>query len=169
LRDISQLPNFFKCCFPDYNMNIQRVKQGARLTYWNGVYTILVGIFYIVFSNFFIRQSFKSISESWGFFLRYNPRIAYLFILLNILIGVLMISNGLFITYLSDFIIKRKEKITWVILLVSGIIGWVGLLLVSILLENVTFIVLSAIGWISFVIGMILPIKYYLEKNYREY
>lgn len=150
-------------------MNIQRVKQGAKITFYNGIYLIIVGVFYILFSNLIMRASFREISESWGFFLRYNPKIAHLFFLFNILIGILMVSNGAFIIYLSDFIIKRKEKITWVILFVSGIISWGGLLIISILFENWTLIILSGAGWLSFIIGMVIPIKYYLEKNYREY
>ena len=150
-------------------MNTQRVKQGAKITYYNGIYMVLVGLFYTFFSDFNIRASFRSISESWGFFLRYNPKIAHLFIFFYALVGILMISNGIFIVYLSDFIIKRKEKITWVMLFISGIIGWGGILVISILFENLTLIILSGIGWLSFVIGMVMPIRYYLEKSYREY
>jgi len=80
-----------------------------------------------------------------------------------------MISMGIIVIYMSYFILKRKEKMTWVVLFLAGIIGWAGLLMASILIKNPTLIVLSAIGWISFVIGMVLPIKYYLEKGYREY
>jgi hypothetical protein len=58
---------------------------------------------------------------------------------------------------------------TWVTLFISGIIAWGGLLLISILFKNQILIILSIVGWFSFVIGMLLPIKYYLEKNYREY
>jgi len=150
-------------------MNIQRVKQGARITYWNGIYMILFGLFYVIFSDYNIRASFRSISESWGFFLRYSTRIAHLFLFFYALVGILMISNGIFTVYLSDFIIKRKEKITWVMLFISGIIGWGGILIVSILFRNILLIVLSGIGWLTFIIGMVMPIKYYLEKSYREY
>jgi hypothetical protein len=150
-------------------MNIQRVKQGAKITFYNGIYMILLGLFYIFFSDYNMRNNFRRISELWGFFLRYDPKIAHLFILLNILVGIFMISNGIFIMHLSDFIIKRKEKITWVILFISGIISWVSILIICILFKNWSLIILSAIGWLSFIIGMIIPIRYYLEKSYREY
>ena len=150
-------------------MNIQRVKQGAKITYYNGIYMILFGIVYIFLSDYNMRVNFRSITELWGFFLRYSHNISNLFIFFNILIGILMISNGIFITYLSDFIIKRKEKITWVILFISGIVSWVGILIINMLFKNWSLIALSAIGWLSFIIGMIIPIRYYLEKSYREY
>ncbi len=150
-------------------MNIQRVKQGAKITFYNGIYMILLGIFDIFFTNSIMRGIFREISESWGFFLKYNPKISNLFFLFNIILGILMISNGIFIIYLSDFIMKRKEKMTWVILFISGIICWAGLLTISILFKSWTLIILTGLGWISFVIGMIIPIRYYLEKNYREY
>ena len=150
-------------------MNIRRVKQGANITYYNGLYMIITGILYIIFIRINMTWNFLAISELWGFFARYNPKISFLFYLLNVLIGIFQISEGVVIMYLSDFIFKRKEKMTWVILFLSGIISWAGLLTVSILSKNLIWISFSFIGWLSFIIGMILPIQYYLEKNYREY
>ena len=71
--------------------------------------------------------------------------------------------------YLSNFIIKRKDKMTWVMLFIFGIISWAGLLTTTILFKNWLLIILSLIGWMVFVIGMLMPINYYLEKSYREY
>jgi len=150
-------------------MNIQRVKQGAKITWYNGIYMILFGIFYAIFIKFNMKQNFNAINELWGFFAKFNPEITSLFYLFNILIGLFLISTGITIMYLSDFIIKRKDKMTWVILFVSGIIAWAGLMIVSSLFKNVILIILSIIGWFSFVFGMLLPIQYYLQKNYREY
>ena len=150
-------------------MNIQVVKQGSKITLYNGIYMILFGIFYIVFVKFNMKSNFQAVSGIWKLFEKYNPQIATMFILLNIIIGIFMISMGIIVIYMSYFILKRKEKMTWVVLFLSGIIGWAGLLMASILIKNPTLIVLSAIGWVSFVIGMVLPIKYYLEKGYREY
>lgn len=71
--------------------------------------------------------------------------------------------------YLSDFIFKRKEKTTWVVLFISGIISWGGLVIISFLFKNKLLIILSFIGWGLFIIGMLLPISYYVSKGYREY
>jgi hypothetical protein len=150
-------------------MNIKRVKQGAKITYLNGVFMIILGIFYIFFIRLNMKYNFNSIEQLWGFFQKFNPEISFLFFLFNIIIGVFLISNGITIMYLSDFIIKRKEKMTWVVLFLSQIISWGGLLIISILFRNLILIILSFIGWGTFVLGMILPIKYYLEKKYREY
>ena len=145
-------------------MNIQRVKQGARITWVNGIYMILFGIFYTIFIKFNMKQNFSAINELWGFFAKFNPEITSLFYLFNILIGLFLISTGISIIHFSDFIIKRKDKMTWVILFVSGLIAWGGLLIISCFFKNYILIALSGIGWISFVIGMLLPINYYLEK-----
>jgi len=150
-------------------MNIQRVKQGAKITLYNGIYMIILGVFYLVFIKYIMRINFESISQLWGFFTRYNPGISSMIYLFNVLIGVLLISQGMLIIYLSDFIIKRKEKMTWVMLFLSGIISWAGFLIVSILLKNILLICFVSLGWITFLIGMVLPIKYYIEKNYKEY
>ena len=150
-------------------MNIRRVKQGAKITLYNGIYMILFGVFYSVFFKFNMKQNFNAILELWGFFAKFNPEITKLFVLFNILIGLFLISTGITIIHLSDFILKRKEKMTWVILFLSGIITWGGLLFISILFKNPVLIILSLIGWVIFIIGMLLPIRYYLEKSYREY
>jgi|TARA_Y100000310_G_scaffold162257_1_gene162259 uncharacterized membrane protein HdeD (DUF308 family) len=150
-------------------MNIRKVKQGAKITFYNGIYMILFGIFYTIFVRFNMNQNFKAIGELWGFFARFNPEITQLFLLFNILIGLFLISTGITIIHLSDFIIKRKDKMTWVILFLSGLIAWVGLLIISFLFKNIPLIILSIIGWIMFIFGMLLPIQYYMEKSYREY
>ncbi len=150
-------------------MNIHRVKQGAKITLYNGVYMILFGIFQIFFAEYNMKNNFQAIDSIWSLFVKYNPKIYRLFILSNISIGILLISLGVFIAYLSYFIIKRKDKMAWVILFVSGIVSWVGLLIISFLFKNWTLIILSLIGWVMFVFGMVLPISYYIEKNYREY
>ena len=150
-------------------MNIKRVKQGATITLYNGIYMIALGIFYIIFVKFNMKNNFQAISSVWQLFTKYNPEISKLFILFNIVIGIFLISLGIILIYLSYFIVKRKEKLTWVILFLSGIVGWVGLLIVSLFMKNILIISLSLIGWLSFILGMFLPIKYYLEKGYREY
>lgn len=150
-------------------MNIQTVKQGAKITLYNGIYLILLGILTISLQKFNMTLLFESISELWGFFSTYNPRIANLFFLFNLLTGILLISIGIFIIYLSYFIIKRKEKITWVVLFISGIICWAGLLIISFFLKNWIIISLMAFGWLMFIFGMLMPIRYYIEKEYKEY
>ncbi len=150
-------------------MNIQRVKQGANITYFNGFYMILLGLYLLSFYDFNMKKSFVKIDQLWGFFSRYNPEIAFLFFLSNLLIGALLISNGIVIIFLSDFIIKRKDKMAWVVLFISGIISWAGLLTITFLIKNILLLFLSFFGWLTFIVGMLLPISYYLQKTYREY
>lgn len=150
-------------------MNIQRVKLGARITYINGIYSIIFGIFLIFFYNFNMKSDFNAIDQLWGFFSKFNPEIAKIFALFNTLNGILILSSGIIIIYLSDFIIKRKDKMTWIILFIFGIINWATLLTITILLKNLLLIILTFIGWVTFIFGMLIPIQYYLEKNYREY
>ena len=150
-------------------MNIQKVKQGARMTYANGFYMMLLGLFIIFFDNFNMKINFNSIEQLWGFFSKFNSQIANIFILFHILIGIMLLTSGIIIVYLSDYIIKRKEKMTWVMLFLFGVTNWVTLLIITILLKNNILIIITFIGWLTFSIGMLLPISYYLQKNYREY
>ena len=150
-------------------MNIRRVKQGAKITLYNGIYMIILGFYYIFFIQQNMKINFSSISLVWRIFIKYNQEISSLFTLLNIMIGILLISNGILIIYLSYIIMKRKEKMPWVMLFLSGIIAWAGILTLTIILGNPQLIALSFIGWGVFTIGMLIPINYYLQKSYREY
>ncbi|MDD5191618.1 MAG: hypothetical protein PHH54_02150 [Candidatus Nanoarchaeia archaeon] len=150
-------------------MNIQRVKQGAKITLYNGIYTILFGLFHIFLAEYNMKNNFLAIDSIWRLFVKYNPQIYKLFILSNISLGILMVALGVFISYQSYFIIKRKDKLAWSILLVSGTISWIGLLTISVLFRNWILIILSSVGFIMFIFGMLLPISYYLSKNYLEY
>lgn len=150
-------------------MNIRRVKQGAKITLFNGVYAIILGFFYIIFSKWILKSSFQAIDIIWQLFEKYNPKIATLLNLINYTLGVQLISMGVFIIYLSYFIMKRKEKITWVILFISGLIFWAGVFTINIFIGNMNLIALIGFGWLVFIIGMLIPIRYYLEKPYREY
>lgn len=150
-------------------MNIKRVKQGAKITIFNGIYMMILGVLCIIFAKYNMKLNFNAISQLWGFFSKYNSSISELFIYFNMIIGILLISMGIFIIFLSKLIIKRKEKIVWVILFLGGIITWAGLLSISVILKNILQIALIFFGWFTFVIGMILPIRYYIAKGYREY
>ena len=131
---------------------------------------IMLGMFLIFFSNFIMSISFNNATgQLWGFYVKYDSNIAFLFTLFNILLGILLISQGVSSMYLSDFIIKRKDKMTWVILLVSGSLLWVGTLIIFIFLRNWLLITLGLVGCLSFIWGMLMPIKYYIEKPYKEY
>ena len=116
-----------------------------------------------------MKSNFEAISQLWGFFAKYNSPIAKMFYFYSIVLGVMLVSEGVVIMYLSDYIFKRKEKMTWVVLFLSGIISWAGLLTVSFLFKNYLLIGFTFFGWITFIIGMLMPIRYYLEKNYKEY
>ena len=85
--------------------------------------------------------------------------------LILIYTGFLLISFGVFIIYLSVVILKKRDKLAWVVLFIGGISGWAGLFVVNILAKNLIIIVLSSIGLISFIIGMVIPIKYYIRKE----
>lgn len=148
---------------------IQNIKKGSKITFTNGIYTILLGLFIIIFKNWILEEDFRSIQSVWRLFTKYNPEITSLFYKLVVLQGIFVISIGITIIYLSYLIRKKKEKSTWVFLFIIGLIFWAGYLTISIFNKNFWLIVLSFIGWISFIIGMILPIKYYIQKSYMEY
>lgn len=148
---------------------VESIKFGSKITIFNGIYAILLGIFYLSLFPWIMKEKFNAIDKIWTIFSRYNPEISGLYIKTFILSAILMIALGICIIYLSYFILKRKDKTAWIILFVIGIILWPCILLVDILNKNIFFIVLSFIGWLTFIIGMLIPIKYYLQKGYNEY
>jgi len=148
---------------------VQSIKFGSKITIFNGIYAILLGIFYISVFPWVIKEKFNSIDKIWAIFSKYNPEISGIYIKSSILSSILIIALGICIIYLSYFILKRKDKTAWIILFVIGLILWPGILLMDILNKNIFFISLSFIGWLMFIIGMLIPIRYYTQKGYNEY
>lgn len=143
---------------------IENIKLGALITKINGIYAILLGIAYIAFFEMMIQEVFKTIGDSWGFFDRYNPIIGFLIHKQVILIGLLVIAMGICIVYLSSDISRRKEKMPWIVLFVIGITFWSSFLTIEIFNKNWYVAIPATIGWVSFIVGMLIPIKYYIEK-----
>ena len=149
---------------------VQNIKLGAKITFANGIYAILLGLFYLTFSQFILKINFRSIDGiSWGFFDKFNPAIGSMFIRLFILVSLIIFATGACIIYISYIIGKKKEKDLWIVLFIIGIIFWTGLFIIEALNRNIYTILLSFTGWLWFIIGMLIPIKYYLEKPFDEY
>ena len=148
---------------------LEKVKWGARLTYYNGIYAFILGVFYIAFFDWILKTNFNALKVIWSVFAQYNPGISYLLIKLVILKGVLVVAISIMIMYLSSFVYRKKDRISWLILLIIGIIFWPGLLVMEFLDRNIWTIILASIGWISFIIGVLIPIRYYVIDVQESY
>ncbi len=147
-------------------MRVRIIRLGSIITLYNGIYAILYGIILILFKSIIMAEYFTKIPATWGIFKRSFPYRAQIYSSLLTMHGFLLISFGIFIIYMSYFILKRKDKLAWVILFLSGILSWASLFLINVFTGSWILRSLSFIGWVSFVIGMVFPIKYYLGKNY---
>jgi hypothetical protein len=119
--------------------------------------------------KFLVKIDFRAIDIVWQVFEKYNPGISSLLIRLIILKCVFIIGFGIAVIAFSVYILRKKNKTAWVILFLMGLIFWASMLSIEIFNKNVYTIALSFIGWLSFVIGMVIPIRYYLEREYTEY
>jgi hypothetical protein len=148
---------------------VQNIKRGSRITYLNGLYALVLGILYLSLFNFIIKLNFHKINAIWQVFSKYNPEISDIFIRLFLLKGIFIVVMGVVIIYLSRYILKKKDKNAWFVLFIIGVLFWASLLTIEIFDKNIYTIVFASIGWVMFIIGMLLPIKYYIEKEYNEY
>ncbi len=146
-------------------MRIKLIRLGSLITLYNGIYSILIGLFFILYSKFLISKYFERFPEVWEILVRrWVDRFSQYHLIL-IYTGFLLISFGIFIIYLSFILLKKRDKLSWVILFSGGLISWGSLFIVNILTKNFIIIILSFIGWASFIIGMMIPIKYYIRKE----
>jgi len=148
---------------------LERVKWGARVTYYNGIYAFILGIVYIAFFEFILKTNFTSLKVVWNVFSQYNPGISYLLVKLVILKGVLVVAVSIIIMYLSSYVYRKKDRTSWLILLIIGIIFWPGLLVMEFLDKNIWTIILTSIGWISFLMGILIPVRYYVIDVQESY
>jgi len=147
---------------------IERIRRGGRITYFNGIYAMITGFLYVVFFWFILNTDFHAIKAVWPVFVKYNPEISSLFMRLLVIKGIFILSIGLIMVYLSSYILKKKDKYAWYVLFIIGILFWGSLLVIEILNRNLYTITLASIGWLMFLIGMLIPIKYYLKNDYDE-
>jgi hypothetical protein len=148
---------------------IQNIKRGSRITYFNGLYAIILGLVYIAFFKLILKINFRNIDSIWEVFSKYNPEISGLLVRLFLLKAVFIIVMGIIIIYLSKYILKKKDKNAWFVLFIIGVIFWASLVTLEAFDKNWYTIGAASIGWIIFIIGMLLPIKYYIEREYNEY
>lgn len=148
---------------------LEKIKTGSKLTLANGIYALAYGILYLILLGIIARMNFRAIGKAWTVFKEYNPEMASIFLRLMVAKAILIIALGIAIIYLSVHILKKKDKKAWVILFLIGLILWPPLLTLEIMDKNLYGAIISFIGWLSFIIGMLIPIKYYLEKEYPAY
>ena len=147
-------------------MKLRLIRTGALITLYNGIYAIFYGILIFVFKNIILTEYFSKVPVPWHIFSRSFPKRADLYYSLLITNAFFLIVFGIFIIYMSYFILKRKDKLAWVVLFFAGIFGWASLFIINFMKGSWFMTIASFIGWGSFVIGMILPIGYYLRKEY---
>ena len=129
----------------------------------------IYGILTLIFSKMIIAEYFRKNPIPWSLFtvnFQYPAKLYYSLILSH---GFLLISLGIFIIYLSYFILKRKDKLAWLVLFSSGVISWASLFIIHVAIGSLIITILSFIGWVSFIIGMLIPIRYYLGKEYKVF
>lgn len=148
---------------------LENIKLGARITLINGIYAAFVGAFYMLFFNFVLKTNMKAIDVIWQVFAKYNPEVNSLFVRLMILKGVFIIAIGVLLASLSYYILKKKDRGTWITLFIVGLIFWPSILTFEVLDKNIYLIIADIIGWITFLIGMFIPFKYFIREDYEGY
>lgn len=148
---------------------VENIKKGSWITFYNGIYAMILGILNIALFRYILKMDFRAIDVVQQVFSKYNPALNFMFVKLVILKGIFIFTVGIAIVYLSNYIIKKKDKAAWIILFLIGIIFWPALLAIEVLNKNLYTGIAVFIGWMTFIIGMIIPMKYYLKKDYGEY
>jgi len=146
-------------------MRIKLIRLGSLITLYNGIYAIVYGILIIIFNKIILSEYFRKIPVSWRIFERSFPVRAKLYSYLLFTHGFFLISLGILIIFLSYFILKKRDKLAWVILFFAGLIIWASLFIINFITGSWLIFILSFIGWASFVLGMLIPIKYYIKKE----
>ena len=150
-------------------MKLKLIKWGSLLTLYNGIYAIIMGFFMILFSKFLIKKYFEPFPEIWDILVKKWISDISQYYLILIYTGFLLVAFGIFIIYLSLFVMKKKDNLAWFVLFFAGLIGWASIFIVNILAKNLIMVILGFIGWASFIVGMLIPIKYYIQKGYPRF
>ncbi len=150
-------------------MKLKLIKWGSLLTLYNGIYAIIMGFFMVVFSKFLIKKYFEPFPEIWDILVKKWISDISQYHLILIYTGFLLVAFGIFVIYLSIFVMKKKDNLAWFVLFFGGLLGWASIFIVNILAKNLVMGLLGFIGWASFIIGMLIPVKYYIQKGYPRF
>lgn len=148
---------------------LQNIKRGAWFTIINGIYAVLFGVLYMTLYGFILKNNFAAIDVVWQVFEKYNPAISSLIIKLLIFKGIFVITIGVLMIYLASNLLRKKDRDTWIMLFIIGLIFWPSLLTFEVLDKNLYTAIAVGIGWVTFIIGMLIPIKYYSHKEFTDY
>ncbi len=148
---------------------LQNIKRGAWFTIFNGVYAILFGALYIGLFEFILRSNFSAIDVVWQVFAKYNPATSHLIIKLLIFKGIFIMTIGIIIIYLATYLLRKKDRDTWISLFIIGVLFWPSLLTFEVLDGNWYTSIIVGIGWVMFIIGMLIPIRYYSQRDFTDY
>lgn len=150
-------------------MRIKLIRLGSLITLYNGIYAMIYGALLIIFNEVILSEYFIKTSVRWDIFAKSFPYRAKLYSSLLLTHAFFLISLGVFIIYLSYFILKKKDKLAWVVLFSAGIISWASLFIINVMMGSWIIRVSSFIGWVSFAIGMVIPLKYYIQKGMPDF
>jgi len=146
-------------------MRTKLIGLGSLITLYNGIYAVAYGLLMIIFGKIVLSEYFRKIPLNWRIFAENFPERAGLHFSLLLIQAFFLISLGVFIVYLSYFILKKRDKLAWVVLFSGGIISWASFFIINVLIGSPVIMIFSFIGWVSFVVGMIIPLKYYIQKE----
>ena len=93
-------------------------------------------------SEYFFKTAFGTVMK-WDIFSESFPYRAKLYSTLLLTNAFFLISIGVFIAYLSYFVLKRKDKLAWVILFTGGIISWASFFIINIMVGSWIIRILS--------------------------
>ena len=150
-------------------METKSAKIGATLMMAQGVYALVLSLFWVTITEVMFVSIFKGYTgQALSDAIASGSKPAELWLITQRLIGFELISISVLMIFITKNAYEKGKKWSWYALLIAGVVTWLSLIGYKVTtgyfdpsLSSMTFIV----GAILFILGITLPAKAILGKK----
>jgi len=129
------------------------------------IYALAYSVIAFISPDIFVSRSFPVTGQSWSDLVASSPEVA------NFILGAWRLAAGFaFSVVIAGLFVlftgfKKGEKWAWYFMLFVSLVAWANNLRSAISHENSLSIILTIVGLVLFVIGIVIPAKDFLGKQ----
>ena len=135
---------------------------GAKLMFFNGLFVCAYGFLVMVFTRMLVEEHVSRIGILLVSLEAENPAIINIMMTFLRIAGVAGVAVGIMVMYFSSFCLKYAKdgrKSSWWVWLLTGSLGWGGLIFLESFLWTPVTMTFAVIGAAMFILSVIIPAK----------
>jgi hypothetical protein len=140
-------------------MKYDSLKKGWLLILVNGVYALIYGFVLEIFTLEIIENNVLAGGVDLTIFNSLEPILVNQYMYLLRSNGYLLIALGTAIMYIALTTFRTGSRLAWISYSSFGGIMWFGLLYSDLSIGNIVTVILDAVGFFTYIFGVIIPMR----------